>query len=417
MSDDRAATASRQRADILFDQGRYPEAEKHFREALFHEPNDPELLARLAVCELAQDRPEPALATLDRAVGVEPEFAHLHALRAYALAELARFTEAFRATEQALALDPSSDDAFAAQAVIHLRQQKWDRAEGAARAALALNPDHAGAANSLAHALRLQGRLAESGEHIATMLAQDPEDADTHAAAGWIALQRGERVDAERHLLEALRLDPTNESAREGLKEAFRARAFFYRAYLKYCFFLQRFTTGRQWVFFIGLILVVKFSALVLGPLAALVIVPYLVFVLWLHVARPVGNLRLLFDRVARHALTRNEAVEAVVSGGAVVIGGLLLVGAVAGMGEAAAFAGITCLGAAFPLAYVFTNRSAGRWFFAGVAALIVIAGVLTVVEVLTGAEIPGQNALIGTAALALILTTWVSNLDVMNRR
>ncbi|MDP8921430.1 MAG: tetratricopeptide repeat protein [Chloroflexota bacterium] len=49
----------------------------------------------------------------------------------------------------------------------------------------------------------------------ALMLA--PEDGQTHANRGWLALRRGERALALAHLREALRLDPESEAARQGL--------------------------------------------------------------------------------------------------------------------------------------------------------------------------------------------------------
>jgi tetratricopeptide (TPR) repeat protein len=406
-----------QLGSILFDQGRYPEAEKYFRDALAQDPNDPEVLWKLALCELNQRRPADAYQTINRAISLMPELAPLHAFKAYAEVELRRPADALRSAMQALELDPESDDAFTARAAAYISQQEWAKAEASAREALALNPDNGMAANQLAHALRLQNRLTESEGQIAYMLTQDPEDADTHVAAGWTALQKGRRSEAERHFLEALRLQPGNENARDGLKEAFRAKSPVYRVYLNYCFFMQRFTAGKQWLIIIGLFVMMKFAQQLPSPYSGIVIGGYLLFVLWVHVARPVGNFQLTLDRFARHALDRGEKVEAYVSGGGVMLGiPLLLAGVFAGW-PAALIIGGTLVAAAFPFAYTFTNASAGRWLFGGVGAVVVAVGVLNLVEVLArvrfGSWLEGAT---GIALLAVVATTWLVNISALRR-
>jgi Tfp pilus assembly protein PilF len=417
MSDD-TASAHELRGSILFDQGRYAEAESYFREALTQEPNDAAVLSKLAICELNQSQPKAALETIQRALALAPEAAHLHALKAFIEVDLHRIHDALASAEAALSLDPECDDAFTARAAAYISRNEWARAETAARAALELNPENAAAANQLAHALRLQNRLQESHAQIAYMLERDPEDADTHVAAGWAALQKGARQQAETHFLEALRLEPGSESAREGLKEAFRAKSPVYRAYLSYCFFMQRFTTGKQWVIIIGLILLVKFARLVLGPFALVVVLPYLLLVLWVHVARPVGNFQLTLDRFARHALDRRETIEAWVCGGGVLLGlPLFLLGVFAGW-KMAFIGGATLVGAAFPFAYTFTNVKWGRWLFGAIGALVVVAGVVNIVQACSAVDLKdAATTLSGLAFLGVIGTTWLSNVSALNSR
>jgi tetratricopeptide (TPR) repeat protein len=415
---DELASANAQRGSILLDQGRYPEAESYFREALSQDPNDPETLARLALCELNQRRAPAAMETIRRAIGFAPDAAHLHALKAFIEVELGKPAEALKSAGAALELDPECDDAFVAQAAAYIHRREWAKAETAARAALDINPDHGGAANQLAHALRLQNRLHESGDQIAYMLAQDPEDADTHVAAGWTALQRGQREDAEKHFLEALRLEAGNEGAREGLKEAFRAKSPIYRAYLNYCFFMQRFTEGKQWLVIIGLLVVVKFANAVLGPYGWIVSGLYMLFVLWVHVARPVGNFQLVFDRAARHALGRGETLEAWVCGGGVIAGILLcLTGILSGL-AAPLVIGATLVAAAFPFAYTFTNRSNGKWLFGAAGAFVVAVGFASAGPLLVGQKPPEVvTGLVGVALLAVIACTWLCNVGALNSR
>jgi Tfp pilus assembly protein PilF len=417
MSDD-FVSPNEQRGSIFFDQGRYPEAEKYFRQALSQEPNDPATLSKLALCELHQQRAPAALETIRSAIALAPEAAHLHALKAFVEVDLRKPVEALKSAEAALQLDPECDDAFVARASAYIHRNEWAKAEASAREALEINPDHAGAANQLAHALRLQNRLGESGAQIAYMLSQNPEDADTHVAAGWTALQRGEREQAETHFLEALRLEPGNETAREGLKESFRAKSPIYRAYLNYCFFMARFTEGKQWILIIGLLVLMRVANAVLGPYGIIVVGLYLLFVLWVHVARPVGNLQLAFDRVARHALDRREKIEAWMCGGGVIAGlPLCLIGFFAGL-PVAMVIGAALVCAAFPFAYTFTNVTAGKWLFGAIGAFVYAAAVVVLVTVITGGKFDGlPSALASFAGLAVIGVTWICNIPTINRR
>src|SRR5580658_256855 len=126
------------------------------------------------------------------------------------------------------------------------------------------------------------------------MLARDPQNASTHASAGWAALQRGERRVAEEHFLEALRLEPGSENARHGLLNSFRARSPFYRAYLAYCFWMQQLSRRTRWAVIIGLIVITNFSRELftgsMAPVGYAVSVLYGLFVLWVWVAKGIGN-------------------------------------------------------------------------------------------------------------------------------
>jgi tetratricopeptide (TPR) repeat protein len=411
--DDDGDSPDAKRGAIFFDQGRYPDAEKYFRQALAQEPHDLSSLSRLAVCELNQQRAPQAYETIQRALALAPESAHLHALKGFIEVELRRPADALKSAETALELDPESDDAFVARAAAYSHQREWAKAEAAARAALELNPEHPGAANQLAHVLRLQNRLHESGDQVAYMLAQNPEDADTHVAAGWTALQRGERDQAESHFLEALRLDAGNEAAREGLKESFRAKSPVYRAYLNYCFFMARFTEGKQWLIIIGLLVIVRVARATMGGYGLIVAALYMLFVLWVHVARPVGNFQLLLDRAARHALDGREKIEAVLSGGGVLAGLLLLIGSLLAGSHFMLISGATLIGAAFPFAYTFTNVTHGKWLFGAIGLFVLVTGATKL--------IPGMEAMAAqftsVAFLAVIATTWICGIDSISRR
>lgn len=403
--------------------GRHADAETAIRRALADNPTDAFALHHLAVCQFHQPaKRREALATIAKAIALEPNEADHHILRSFILSASEKPKDALSSARDALALDPYHSGAFAAEAQAHLQTENWSAAEKAARQALALDGDNSLAANQLAQALRLQNKLVENAEHLAGMLARDPEDPFTHANAGWTALQRGNHRGAEEHFREALRIDPEFESAREGLLNSFRARSPFYRGYLRYCFALLRLTQGGRWAVLIGLYLAYRLSRMLMEtPFKALGIAfcaLYLVFALWVWVAKGVGNFFLLADRFAKHALRPAEKIEAVLVGGGVLVGvPLLLIGVF--FGPSALFVlGCGLTGAAFPLSMTLTNESAaGRYIFGTIGF-----GTFALTPLLTADAVfpflPSGTGLVLLMGMLLLcaLTTWIGNIPALRR-
>ncbi len=395
--------------------GRYADAETAIRAALSHEPNDAFALHQLAGCQWQiPGRQKDALQTINEAISIEPNEPEHHVLRAFILCVLDRPKEALAAARMALGFNPTDTGAFAAEAQAHLQMENWPLAETAARQALALDADNSAAANQLAQALRLQNKQVENAAHLAGMLARDPDDAFTHANAGWAALQRDEHRQAETHFREALRLDPDFDYAREGLLNSFRARSPIYRAYLKYSFAMQRLGQGARWAVIIGLYLAVRFAGKLPGGFVLVAL--YFLFVLWVWVARGVGNFILLFDRFARYALRPAEKTEAVAVGGGLCVG-LVLLGIGAVFSPMTLVLGLGLVAAVFPLSMTFTNASKiGTWLFGSIAAVTLTAAVLTAFSDLIPALQPSFHVF-GVGAFGCLASTWLGNIRALNRR
>ncbi|MEI9894864.1 MAG: hypothetical protein WDN28_13510 [Chthoniobacter sp.] len=189
----------------------------------------------------------------------------------------------------------------------------------------------------------------------------------------------GVHREAEVHFREALRLDPDFDYAREGLLSSFRARSPLYRAYLKYTFAMARLNRGARWAVILGLYFGVKVARYLPGGVVLVAL--YFLFVLWVWVARPVGNTLLLFDRFARYALRPSEKIEAAVVTGCLVTGLTSVILSFALDWDLAMLFGIAAIAIAFPLSLVFTNASIlGRWVFGGIAAgaaLVIVCGLV----------------------------------------
>jgi Flp pilus assembly protein TadD len=403
---------------------RYTDAERHFRDALGIDPDDDVALNLLAGTLHAQNgREREALDVIDRAIALDPNDAMHHASRAFILNGLDRARQGLAAARTARQLDPYCENALTAEAQAHLLLRDWAMAEQAAREALAIDPDRSAAANLLAQALRMQNKTAENDAQIAALLERDPEDVITHCNAGWTALHRGDHRTAETHFREALRLDPNFDGAREGLLTSFRARSRFYRVYLAYCLRMTQLKEGAQWAVVIGMYVVyriVRQLAHAVSPALAIgVAAIYFLFVLWGFVANAVGNLILLFDRFARHALRRDETIEAMVVGGSIAGGLLLVVTGLTFSSGSALLVGGALVAAAFPFSMVFTNRSrAGVCVFGAIAVMPLVGASISLIGTVAGnstlADAGFTIAVIG--AIAALMSTWLSGIKALRR-
>jgi Tfp pilus assembly protein PilF len=408
------------RALMFVKQGRYREAEPFLRQAIQTDPEDPQLFFFLATCLMhdTKNRGE-ALAMIDHALRLCPSRAYYHAQRANILVLLARAKEALREVHEARRLAPDSPDSYVAESLVKIILGKPQEAERAARQALVLDPENEAAGDSLSDALRLQGKLEQSEAQLRSSLAKNPENPWTHSSAGMLALQKGDARAAEGFFLAALRIEAEHEEARNGLLHAFRARSPFYRAYLKYTFMMERLNRVGRGLVVIGLLILLEGAwVLCAGPfefLGTFVVGLYLLLVLWVWVARGVGNLFLLADPFARHALRSPEIREAFVVGGGVVLGLLALgAGLIFKMGGPIFF-GLTLLCAAFPMSLVFTNRSKlGRLLFSAAGIAIYLSGFASVALVFTSQGEDWAANIFGITLLLALLTTWVANIPAL---
>ncbi|MBV9298351.1 MAG: tetratricopeptide repeat protein [Verrucomicrobia bacterium] len=412
------------RALFLVRQGRYREAESHLRKAIQNDPHDPEGFFFLATCLMHDPNTRSeALSMIDQALRLQPTRAFYNAQRANILILLSRTKEALLEIDQARSLAPDSSDSYVAESLVMLVSGKPQEAERAARQALALDAGNEAAGDSLADALRMQGKFEESAAQIRGLLGRNPENPWTHSSAGMLALQRGEVRTAESHFLSALRIEPEHREAREGLLHAFRARSPLYRAYLKYIFMMEKIGRAGRGMLVIGLLILMQVANLFfvgrLAPIGMALIACYCLFVLWIWVAKGVGNLFLFFDRFARLALRMDEKREALVVGCGVLVGLALFGTGLLIKQMSMIFIGLTLIAAAFPMSLVFTNRSrAGRIVFGSVGALVYLGGLFSLLLILIPVGRAGDAAttLFGCTMILALVTTWLGNIPALRR-
>ena len=301
------------RALLLFQQRRYPDAERELRAALAQDPDDPRLHALLALCLSQQNRLTDASAEADQAVGLGPDMPFTHYVRGTILHDRHRLDEAEPAARQAIALDPNNPEFRWLLGAILFDRRNWAGALETADAGLAADAEHAGCVNLRAMALVKLGRKVEAGAAIDDALARDPDNPATHANRGWTLLHQGEHRRALDHFREALRLDPNMEWARAGIVEALKARHLVYRVMLRYFLWTASLSAQAQWFILIGgyvgyqILRQVSASNPAIAPFTMPLIIGYVVFAVMTWLADPLFNLMLRLSRFGRLALSKRQ--------------------------------------------------------------------------------------------------------------
>lgn len=151
------ADAHTRRGTVLFQLGRFAEAETALRAALALQPDDVPAMFGYAQLLSACDRSE-ALPLVERVLELDPELSIAHALRAELLLWLnpGRWRISLAAAQRAVQLDPEDDLAHAILGHLLLNQDKVKEAEARFRAALKLAPHSALAVRGLARVLMAQ---------------------------------------------------------------------------------------------------------------------------------------------------------------------------------------------------------------------------------------------------------------------
>jgi tetratricopeptide (TPR) repeat protein len=422
-----------ERGLLLYQQNRHAMAEQELRLALAQEPDDAHAHALLALCLAENKKFKDATDEARQAVQLAPDYDFAH----YAAAKVAyardHCSDALRAIEEAIRLDPTAPDYRALLAAIHFDQSRWKEALAAAEAGLEQDAEHVGCANLRAMALVKLGRRAEAGRTIDATLARNPDNSSTHANQGWTYLEANNPQKALEHFREALRLDPENEWARQGIVEALKARHFIYALMLRYFLWMAKLSPQAQF----GIIIGGWFGNRILGSIArsnpelAPWILPirilYIVFAILTWTADPLFNLLLRLNRFGRLALSREQIVASNWLGLALLIALVSLTAwLVNTTGEhwlvAALVFGLLCL----PVAGAFKCR-AGWPRRVGIAVTLGLLGmggmaVLNMFIAVNGPEQfarAGANAAmgwLGMFALGVFLSGWLFNFLALSR-
>ncbi|MEM7393077.1 MAG: tetratricopeptide repeat protein, partial [Verrucomicrobiota bacterium] len=287
--------------------------EQAIRQALSSFPDDGYLHALMAQCLDQQKRYDEALAEAGEAVHLDPDNPLAHYTLAWIHESCDDLEAAHTSIDEAIRIDPDDPDYYGLKSSLHARRQEWEACHDGAVTGLSLDPEHEVCNNFRAMALIKLDRGEQADAGLEAVLTHNPNSSYSHATTGWSRLEQGDHRQAMTHFKEALRLDPENEWARDGIVTALKSGNPLYRLMLKWGFWMMRFNEKTRMtilgflivVFFFGPALGNLFPVLkpVIGPLRAI----YQIFALLTWFADPFFEMLLLLNRNGRLVLTASE--------------------------------------------------------------------------------------------------------------
>lgn len=303
-----------EKARLLFQQNRRIQAGDVLKELLAQDPNFAEAHSLLALCLLEnRDSWHDATREAEHAIHLEPDSGFAHYARASVLVKRNQFEEASSSIQEALRLDPDQSHYYALHASILAQQSQWPAALDAASRGLSLDPEDTSCASLRALALERLGRKGDALQQADAAVSRNPDSGQAHAMRGWALLQKGDYQAAQISFREALRLEPTDEFARQGMIQALNSNNFLFRIVFKFYSFVGRLASGAQWALILGLFIGMRalrsFAAAnpewqpYVFPITTL----YLAFCLLSWIANPLFNTFLRFHPFGKFLLSNKE--------------------------------------------------------------------------------------------------------------
>ena len=302
--------------------GRYEDASSCFHEVLSHEPEH--LLAQycLGICKLNLKRVEEAGQLADSVIGQDPEFYGGFELKSDYFLELKKYNKALEYINTALSYNTENSDLWGKKSYVQYLLKNFDDALKSAESGLYYNAEHTYCLNMKTRVHAVKGDKSVVYENILKTLEVNPQNAYSHANAGWALLERRDYKNAKKHFFEALKINPNIAIAQSGMKEAVKATNPLYKLLLIYGFWMAKWGTKMQWVIIIAIYLFYRFIGFLSTHYPFLTPLFYLLIALLLlsWILSPISNLVLLSDRYARYLLEKNETISAILTGSLVTL-------------------------------------------------------------------------------------------------
>lgn len=277
--------------------------------------------ALLALCLADEDSPrlDEAFHLALQAVDLDPENAFSHYTIAFVFFKKKEYQDADRAICKAIELDPNDPDYPAFRGSMLLARNRREEAKQAFLEALALDPEHHQSLTLLSQIESQLGNTEEANRLARQAVQNEPEDTDAHVARGYSLIYADKPKEAFEAFREALRLDPNNKFARNGLLHALQLHHFFYRGMFRFFAFMNRLSASLQWGLIIGLLIGYNVLRVLMKqhpawtPVILPLIVLYLLFAFMSWVSEPITFFCLLFNRWGRMAMNGGQKLSGIV--------------------------------------------------------------------------------------------------------
>jgi tetratricopeptide (TPR) repeat protein len=225
--------ATLDRAQALHLEGRFSEAEAHYRTVLRHQPDAVEAIRGLGALAYQHGRVDEAVALFARGVEIWPVAADFHANLGESLRIANRPDEAIKHVREALALDSSLADGWNTLGLLEHTQGRYSQAEAAFRKAIVLRPGFAAARLNLGNTLSKERRFDDAAAALGAALELEPNNAAALTSLGQLMIESGDvgLLDpAESLLRRALKVAPGLAPAINSLGNVLRLKGDFENA-------------------------------------------------------------------------------------------------------------------------------------------------------------------------------------------
>ncbi len=304
---------SLQKAEHLLNQDRFGEAQTEIKNYLTANPENLDGLIILAQTHLGLNQDEQADQVVDDLIKLAPSNPYILYLKGITQTQLGKRKSALKLLNSALSFNPMLVEAHAIKSMIYFEEAQFEEAVAAANEGLAIDAQNETCLNQLSRALLKLGREDERIEADKQALKNNPMNPNTHATVGFSELEKGNIKKAKEHFREALRLDPNNEFARNGMLHAIKSTNLYYRLFLKYIFWMQSLRPNVRWaVIIIGYLMIrgldtISESLGSLAPIAGIFVWLYVIFAVSTWIIGPVSNLFLRFNAFGKYMLKESE--------------------------------------------------------------------------------------------------------------
>lgn len=415
---------SQSKAQLLYQQGRYDMAANELQLLLSHYPDHGVAHSLLSLCLLQQEKYSDAENSAREGIRSDPDSSFAHYALAMIQYQRNRNDDARQAINTAIELDPEDPDFYSLRGFLAYKEQSWQSALQSAEIGLEHDPEHEGCNNLRAMSMVKLGQSDEAGFTIEQTLAKNPDNSMTHANMGWTLLERGEHQQAVQSFKESLRLDPENEWAKSGLVNAIKASNFLVGFMLKYFLWMSKLTKEGAWGVIIGgfigyrILRVIANSSPSLAPFIQPILYLYIAFCLTTWIVQPLSNLTLFLHPLGKHALDRDEKLQAKWTGGLILVA-LMFLGLSLLSGETNTFGyGALVFGLlVIPVSSIFsTSEGWPRKMMVLYSAGLAVCGLISYFLMTSADHIAGsENSESGGILISLFLlggfiAPWVSN-------
>ncbi len=301
------------RARNLISMKRHEQAIQELNKVLTVEPSNYAALTLITACFIQINDEAKTNEYTQKLLATAPDEGLAYYYRAIYLNRIEKEIESETMIRKAIELEPWDADFFGFLSAIYIDRKKWETALEYANEGLNADPENTACLNYRTICLTKLNRKEELLSSIEETLSQNPEDAYTHANVGWSKLETRNFAEAKAHFMEALKINPDNYHAKEGMKEAIRAKNPLYRFFMNYQFWIAKQQGKAQWMFILGMYFGTKFIAGLASkyPIFWAVYVPLMFFAYLTWIIEPFANIFLRFDSFGKYALDDDEKLSA----------------------------------------------------------------------------------------------------------